>query len=117
MSKPKLAQIDIDSWELEDAVAKNSLNPTTFFIPSIESRESLEPDDKAKVIMRIRTINDKDVEEDNIEGLWLIVRDKKENHFAGILDTTVECTTELKVGMEIIFEPRHVVQISKQKRK
>lgn len=117
MSKLRLAQIDVDSWELEDGVAKNQLNPTTFFIPSLESRESLLPDDKAKVIMRIRTINDKDVEEDNLEGLWLIVREKKSDHFIGILETTPECTTEMKVGMEVFFEPRHVVQISAKKRK
>ena len=75
------------------------------------------PDDKAKLILRIRTINDNDQEEDNIEGLWVIVREKKENHFLGILDTSPDCTKEMKVGMEILFEPRHVVQVHLQKKK
>lgn len=116
MSKRKLANIKNDSWELEDGEAKNNENPTSFFIPSIDSRKNLLPDDKAKIIMRIRTINDKDVEEDNVEGMWVIVREKTEDYFVGVLDTSPDCTDEIKMGMEVVFEPRHVVQVHAQKR-
>ncbi len=117
MGKLKLAKIETDSWELEDGEAKNSENPTSFFIPSLESRQNLLPDDKAKLILRIRTVNDKDVEEDNVEGMWVIVREKKEDFFVGILDTTAECTDEMKMGMEVLFEARHVVQVHVQKKR
>lgn len=115
MKKPKLAKIETDSWELEDGEVKNTNNPTSFFIPSLTSRENLRPDDKAKLILRIRTINDEDVEEDNIEGMWVIVKEQIENFYIGILDTSPDCTDEMKVGMEVVFEPRHVVQVHLQK--
>ena len=111
MKKLRLANIKTDSWELEDGEEKKRNNPSTFFIPSLESRQNLKPEDKAKMYFRIRTVNDQDEEEDNVEGLWIIVTNKVDDFYKGIIDNGPECTDEMKVGMEVVFEARHVVQV------
>ena len=111
MSKAKLTNIETDSWELADGEVKKEENPAAFFIPSLQSRQALQPDDKVKLILRIRTIDNNDQEEDHDEGMWAIVRERMEDYYVGVLENSPECTDEIKPGMVLHFEARHITQI------
>jgi hypothetical protein len=109
-SKPDLKQIaklqgDI-TFTLEDGVALNRENPQTFWIPPKERRENLVKDDLVKLVFNLT-----DGEHTQGERMWVIVKGGDRSGYTGILDNDPYSTDQIKAGLEVSFEPRHVIEI------
>ena len=94
------------SFTLDDGEQINAEAPDTFLIPSRIDRENLVADALVKLIFRIETDDDFQV-----ERMWVIVKEKTPEGYIGILDNEAYCTDEIGVGLEIEFKPEHVIQI------
>jgi len=107
----RLANIKDDGWELEDGEELHRENPDLFWIPSNNIRNNLLQGMIVKLIFKIKTIDEDAKEEDNFERMWVIVKEKINGYYIGELDNDPRCTDEIKAGLKVVFEPRHVVQI------
>jgi hypothetical protein len=104
--------LDLVSWELDDGEAVHREAPNTFWIPPQEKRESLAHGAVVKLIFRIVLRNTKTGEEQvEVERMWVIVERREGSGYAGVLDNDPYCTSDLKSGETVLFEPRHVIQI------
>jgi uncharacterized protein YegJ (DUF2314 family) len=104
--------LDLVSWELDDGEAANREAPSTFWIPPRQKRDSLAHGDVVKLIFRIVLRNTNTGEEQvEVERMWVIVERREGSGYVGILDNDPYCTTDLKSGDTVLFEPRHVIQV------
>lgn len=78
--------------------------PDTFYLPSRSERETLLPGELVKLIFRISTGS-----EVNIERMWVCVQSRVESGYIGSLDNDPYCTAELRSGDSIAFGPEHVI--------
>ncbi|MBT8769166.1 hypothetical protein [Metapseudomonas boanensis] len=108
----KLADIETDGWELDDGEARHNEHPETFWIPHIEVRNNLQPEQIVKLIFRIVTIDNSNEEEVNVERMWVIVKGRIGGLYRGQLDNDPYCTDDIKAGMEVWFLSKHVIDIS-----
>jgi hypothetical protein len=100
---------DLDGWSLESAEERAAANPDTFEIPPPEIRKSLRPGDFAQLIFLIHFAGE---EHPQGERMWVIVRKRLDGGYLGRLDNvpaTVEENEEFGYGMELPFEPRHIM--------
>ena len=102
-----LASFDTDGWELEDGEALNREAPDTFHIPPGAERQQLCSGQIVKLVFRI-ALSDGSVE---VERMWVVVVERRENFYIGKLDNNAYSTEEIKAGMEVYFEPRHIIQV------
>jgi len=102
---------DIDGWCLEDGEDYHRAAPTTFWIPSREARESLQPGDFAKLIFRISVDNPE--EPVAVERMWVLLRERVPYGYLGILDNNPAAIAENDEwsGIELPFGPHHVINI------
>lgn len=104
--------IEIDGWSLEDGEAYHDAAPDTFWIPDRQRRESLEPGDFAKLIFLIRVDNDE--KPFAVERMRVIVRERIDGGYLGILDNDPDAISEndeFWSGIELPFSPNHVINI------
>ena len=94
------------SYILEDGEERHREFPDTFWIPSLEVRESLQKDQLVKLMFAITADG-----ETQTERMWVIVREKTGDGYIGILDNDPYCTDKMKHGLEVRFQPRHVIHI------
>lgn len=103
---------DLDGWELGDGEAMHAAAPAIFEIPSAEARSSLQAGDYAKLVFRI--LVESEEEPVSVERMWVIVRERVDGGYLGILDNEPDAIAEnddLWVGTELPFQPRHVIDI------
>lgn len=103
---------DLDGWCLEDGEALHRDAPETFWLPAKERRNSLRPGDLAKLVFRISV--DSEDEPVAVERMWVLVRGRVGDHYFGVLDNdpyAIEENDRLWSGVELPFEPRHVIDI------
>lgn len=93
-------------YTLDDGEEINREAPETFWIPPRDERENLLPGELVKLIFRISL-----GEEQHVERMWVIVKERKANGYVGVLDNDPYCTTELRSGEPIEFRPEHVIQV------
>ena len=93
-------------YTLDDGEEVNRESPETFWIPPRDTREHLFPGELVKLIFRISL-----GEEQHVERMWVIVKERKANGYIGVLDNDPYCTTELRSGESIEFRPEHVIQV------
>lgn len=110
----KLTTIENGGWELDDGEAIHQEHPDTFWIPELNKRENLKPDQIVKLIFRISTIDKSGNREISIERMWVIVKGGVGGFYRGILDNDPYCTDDIKAGMEVWFQPKHVISIHGQ---
>ena len=108
--KPDLDQIakllgDV-TFTFEDGEALNQENPDTFWIPPKERRENLVKDDLVKLVFNLT-----DGQRTQGERMWVIVKGGDSSGYTGILDNDPYSTDQIKAGLEVSFEPRHVIDI------
>jgi hypothetical protein len=106
---------EIDGWCLEDGEEYHREAPDTFWIPELEAREGLQPGDLAKLIFRISIDNPE--EPVSVERMWVLVREIIPGGYLGILDNdpdAIEENKEFWSGIELPFEPRHVINIGER---
>jgi len=103
--------LDTDGWQLEDGEELHSQYPTTFQIPHSEVRRILQPGDLAKLVFSIGV---EGAAEPAVERMWVIVRERIPAGYLGILDNDPDCIEENEEfwsGIELPFEPRHIVDV------
>ena len=98
------------SYVLEDGEESNRAYPETFEIPSKEARDSLKAGQIVKLMFRI-TADGKT----QTERMWVVVKAKEQNGYRGILDNDPTCTEKMKSGLEVNFQPRHVISIYEER--
>ena len=105
--------LEIDSWCLDDGEACHAASPDRFAIPDVQRRSGLQPGDLAKLIFRISV--DSPDEPVAVERMWVIVRERTDSGYFGILDNDpyfIAANEDLWRGIELPFSARHVIDIS-----
>ena len=108
----KLATYDADGWELADAEEMHQQYPETFWIPDATERENLNLGDIVKLRFLILEI-DSDTGEQIVSGerMWVKVAAREGDGYRGILDNESCYFSVLTSGVELYFEPRHIIDI------
>lgn len=93
-------------YTLDDGEQIHREAPATFWLPDAADRSALRPGQIVKLIFRIEL-------EDtvHVERMWVRVTGREGGIYAGELDNGPYCTTELRSGAQVRFEPRHVIDI------
>jgi uncharacterized protein YegJ (DUF2314 family) len=94
------------TFTLDDGEALHKEFPKTFWIPSAAERKNLKEGDLVKLIFRLTDGTDVQV-----ERMWVIVKSKTDKGYKGVLDNDPYCTQSIKSGLEVHFEPKHVITI------
>ncbi len=108
-------ELDSDGWCLENGEQYHANAPTTFWIPDLQQRESLEPGDLAKLIFQISV--DDVAEPVAVERMWVLVRERTPSGYLGVLDnepSSIAENDEFWLGTEIPFAPHHIIDISEK---
>ena len=103
---------EIDGWELDNGESYHAEFPDTFWIPTLEARESLQRGDYAKLIFRI-SFSDED-DRVSVERMWVVVRGRVGSTYFGVLDNepdAIEVNDELWLGTELPFRAEHVIDV------
>ena len=106
-----LANWDHDGYELDDGEAIHAASPDTFHLPTIDERTSLKPGDLVKLIFRIHVVSDDGESCCEVERMWVIVQGRQDAYYLGTLDNDPYCTDGIKAGMNVVFLPKHVIDI------
>jgi uncharacterized protein YegJ (DUF2314 family) len=97
-------------YTLDDGEEIHRDAPETFWIPEAAERNALRPGQIVKLIFRIEL-----GDEVHVERMWVQVKGRDAQGYLGGLDNDPYCTTELRSGEAVHFEPRHVIQIYKER--
>jgi hypothetical protein len=111
MNMPRLTSLDIDGWKIDDAEVAHAASPETYWIPDLEVRESLQPCGFAKIRFYIRVVGESGEIEECGERMWVKVLGRLGDWYQGELDNQPSCTDDIKPGMEVWFQPRHVIDV------
>lgn len=115
--QPALATLDIDFWELDDGEVRHASFPSSFWIPDIKERKSLQIGDSAKLRFMIRVADENGAEEVCNERMWVRVEEAHNGFYLGTLENQPECTPDFHLGQQVWFEPRHIIDIVKRDKK
>ena len=102
---------DADGWCLEDGEKLQAQYPSTFKIPQEDVRNILQPGDFAKLVFSIAVEGE---DGPSVERMWVIVRERITGGYLGILDNEPDCVEkneEFWRGIELPFEPRHIIDV------
>ena len=94
------------TYRLDDGEVLNRSHPDTFWIPSRQRRENLVDGDLVKLIFELD-----DGEQIQRERMWVLVEGREGSKYRGLLDNDPVSTDEIKSGMEVLFEARHVIDV------
>jgi hypothetical protein len=92
-------------WWLADVEEEALKHPSTFFIPSLGRRRSLEPGDSARLVFRFSPRAGHDP---SAERMWVAVAGADERGYAGYLANQPYLIKSLEAGDVIGFDRRHV---------
>lgn len=113
----RLANFEIEHWELQSGVVRNELHPETFEIPSEATRRSLAVDDVVKLMFEYRYPEGFD--EDIVPGgerMWVKIVGLNGPYFIGRLNNSPVCTADwhdLDYDSQVVFLPEHVIDFDK----
>jgi uncharacterized protein YegJ (DUF2314 family) len=93
-------------YTLDDGEAVHREASSTFWIPDAIERQSLCIGQIVKLIFRIDLGH-----EVKVERMWVQVTARSASGYIGELDNDPYCTTEIRAGEIVLFEPRHVIDI------
>ena len=94
------------NYKLENAAAANVRAPKTFKIPPAEARETLQPQDLAKLVFRIS-----DGKRLHFERMWVRVQHVRPETYIGMLDNDPCWTGAIRAGARVEFHSDHVIDI------
>jgi hypothetical protein len=97
-------------YSLDDGEERNRQDPTTFPIPPREARENLKPGQIVKLLVAITADG-----EELVERMWVIVERRDGTGYVAVLDNQPTSTDRMRPGMEVRFQPRHVIAIYSDK--
>ncbi|GAB3374438.1 hypothetical protein GCM10027431_26980 [Lysobacter rhizosphaerae] len=113
MTNPHLTSIEADGWLIDDGEVAHQESPETFWIPPLAERQSLEPGSLVKIRFYIRAPNDSGELVDHGERMWVLVKARHDDWYLGALDNDPYCTDAIQAGMELWFQPRHIIDIDR----
>lgn len=113
MTAQYLTSLDADGWMIDDGEAAHAATPETYWIPAQSERESLQPGDLVKIRFYIRAPDDSGTLVDYGERMWVRVKALLDGWYLGELDNDPYCTDAIRAGMELWFQPRHVIDIDR----
>lgn len=93
----------IHRWRLQSGVEQNNRYPETFWIPSTEEKEAIQPGSIVKLFF---TMND-----GWAERMWVKVEEIKPTHLVGTLDNEPVGIPRLHAGRKVRFRREHVINI------
>ena len=110
----RLATRKTDFWELRSGEAGHAANPDSFLIPPLEIRRNLQRGQAARLMFDIESENDDGQIIVQGERMWVIVSEKHEDFYVGILDNPPASfepsdSAYLCFGAEIPFLAEHVI--------
>lgn len=111
MSAAHIATLDENGWTLDDGEQAHRRNPETFWIPSRQQRESLKAGDLAKLRFVLALVDDEGNEEMAAERMWVEVTESADGWYRGVLKNQPASTEDALIGMEVWFQPRHVIDV------
>lgn len=113
MSPDHRPTIAADGWALVSAEERHAANPETFEIPSRTLREGLVPGVAAKLLFDIETRENGRVVDRGVDRMWVIVKRREADGYAGVLDNDPGRAEnlDLEEGDIIFFGPEHVAGI------
>ena len=111
MTTPQLTTLDHDGWMIDDGEVAHAENPEEFWIPPLIDRQSLEPGEIAKIRFYIRTVNKSGEVVDHGERMWVQVKERLGDWYFGVLDNDPHCTEDIRSGLPLWFQARHVIAI------
>jgi len=111
VTSPHLTSLEADGWQIDDGEVAHSESPDKFWIPPQAERHALQPGDIVKIRFYIRAPNDAGEIVDHGERMWVQVKGRLEGWYRGELDNDPYCTDDIQAGMELWFQPRHVIDI------
>jgi uncharacterized protein YegJ (DUF2314 family) len=97
-------------YTLDDGEEIHREAPDTFWLPDAEERRKLQPGQIVKLIFRIEV-----GDEVHVERMWVKVKGQSPTGYIGELDNDPYCTTDLRAGETVLFQPRHVINIYKER--
>ena len=107
-----LATLVDDGWQLDDGEERHQEAANTFYLPPAGVRSSLQPGQIVKLIFRIDLEDEAHVRTQEVERMWVIVQTPmQDGKYVGTLDNDPRCTNGIKSGIEVVFEPKHVIQL------
>lgn len=102
-------------WSLEDGEAYHRRSPTTFSIPSLDVRISLDAGDYAKLIFRFSDPESpEDADRDTFERMWVLIAARVGEGYYGWLENqplTSPGVARLMKRSIIQFAPRHIIDV------
>ncbi|HEX4896540.1 MAG TPA: DUF2314 domain-containing protein [Solimonas sp.] len=110
----KLATLFDEGWTLDDGEARHNDAPDAFEIPNREERENLKPGQLVKLMFRIALEGEDGKTAEEVERMWVLVSGRVGQTYRGVLDNDPRCTKGIRAGLEVVFEPRHVIQIESE---
>lgn len=103
---------EADAWELEDAEERQRNAPDMYLIPDEAERRTLQVGDQAALLFRFRG-KDRHGAFVQCERLFVTIREVLPNGYFGVLDSTPVCSTLIRPGDSVTFEPCHVSRIKR----
>ena len=111
MNTPRLTTLDVDGWQIDDGEVAHAATPDTYWIPPLDVRQSLQVGAVAKIRFYIRLEDENGDIDDRGERMWVQIVAKVDGWYQGELDNQPACTDEIKPGLEVWFQPRHVIDV------
>src|SRR5215510_25735 len=82
----RLPNLDDDFWELLSAELQHEKHPESFWIPTLEERQTVQRGQAVKLLFKIQLEDDDGKISHQIERMWLIASEKVGDYYIGILD-------------------------------
>lgn len=108
---PRLTSLEADGRQLDDGEVAHNQTPDTYWIPEESVRRSLKVGQFAKLRFYIRTEDEASQISDNGERMWVGIKGIVGSWYRGELANQPSCTDGISPGLEVWFEPRHVIGI------
>ncbi len=98
---------------IDDGEASHAESPETYLIPPQADRRSLQPGNLVKIRFYIRAPDESGNLVDHGERMWVQIKECAGGWYRGELDNDPYCTDAIQAGMELWFQPRHIIAIDR----
>jgi len=111
VAEPYIATLDEDGWCIDDGEKAHRASPENYYIPPQDQRENLRTGSLVKIRFYIRAPDESGQVIDHGERMWVHVKQVVGGWYLGELDNDPYCTDTIKSGLEVWFQPKHVIDI------
>ena len=107
----KLPTLKEDGWQLQSIEEHAQEYGGTFEALPIEQRASLKVGQVVKLAFRILVEDEAGHEQEVLERMWVKVQGTDRGMFLGALDNNAQYAEHMVAGVEVPFQPEHVIQV------